>query len=131
MRAVCAALLSLALLGHAAEGASGSAEARHAVTLTLSGAPDGRVAFLVVTLGALPSGGEVEITGTDGKMLGSLSPYALRTGASAGTYTVPLPSDAVHNGQVTVQLSLRSGDTARAPTADEVKAVRAEWGPKD
>jgi propanediol utilization protein len=130
VRAVRAALLSLALLAQAAQGASGGAAASRTVTLTPSGAPS-RIAFLVVTLGALPSGGEVEITGTDGKMLGSLSPYALRAGTEAGTYTVPLPAEAVHNGQVTVHLSLRDGDATRAPTADEVKAVHAEWGPED
>ena len=126
MRAARAALLSLVLLAQAVW----SADTSRTVTLTPSGAPS-RIAFLVVTLGALPSGGEVEITGVDGKLLGSLSPFALRAGTEAGTYTVPLPAAAVHNGQVTVHLSLRSGDTARAPTTDEVKSVRAEWGPKD
>jgi propanediol utilization protein len=126
MHAARAALLSLVLVAQVAW----SAEASRTVTLTPSGKPGG-VAFLVVTLGALPSGGDVEITSTDGKMLGSLSPFAVRAGTEAGTYSVPLPAGVVHDGRVTVHLSVHGGDTVRAPTADEVKSIRAEWVPKD
>jgi hypothetical protein len=125
VRLIAAALLSLALLAQAA-GADGTRTMT--LTLPVTSAQPGRIAFLSVKLGVLPAGGEIDVTGPEGQMLGSLSPFALHAGTEAGTYALPVPAGYVHDGRITVHLSLRAGGTSRAPTDQEVKSVTATWG---
>lgn len=96
------------------------------VTLTLPHAlREGETAFLSVTVGVIQRGAEIEITAVTGRPLGTISPYGIRPGNEAGTYTVPLPADAISGRRVTVLLSLRANGKHRPPTKKEVKRVRA------
>ncbi len=95
------------------------------VTLTLPHAlREGETAFLSVTIGVIQRGAEIEITSVTGRFLGTILPYGIRPGNGAGTYTVPLPSDAIKGRRVTVLLSLRANGKNRVPTKKEVKRVR-------
>ena len=85
----------------------------------------GDTAFIEVTLGVIGPGQEIEITTSGGRTLGVISPHAIRAGNAAGTYTLPLPADAICHGRVAITLRVtRSDAKARMPTADEVRGVR-------
>jgi hypothetical protein len=81
---------------------------------------------LIVTLGVLPRGDEVKITTTSGRPLGVISPYGIRTGQEAGTYVVPLPSEAISGRRLSLRLSVNAAGRQRAPAKNEVKRVRVE-----
>jgi hypothetical protein len=83
-------------------------------------------AALIVTLGVLPRGDEVRITTTSGHPLGVISPYGIRTGQEAGTYVVPLPSEAISGRRLSLRLSVNAAGKQRAPAKNEVKRVRVE-----
>ena len=87
---------------------------------------EGESAWLRVTVGVIQRGAEIEITTPSGRSLGTISPYGIRPGREAGTYTVPLPADAISGRRVPLLLSLRANGKQRAPTAKEVKRVRVE-----
>lgn len=85
----------------------------------------GDTAFIEVTLGVIGAGQEIEITTPGGRTLGVISPHGIRAGNAAGTYTLPLPADAICHGRVAITLRVtRSDAKARMPTADEVRGVR-------
>jgi hypothetical protein len=85
----------------------------------------GDTAFIEVTLGVIGPGHEIEITTPDGRTLGVISPHGIRAGHGAGSYTLPLPADAICHGRVAVTLRVTRSDAApRIPTADEVRGVR-------
>lgn len=113
-------LLSFVLLAQAA-----SAPGR-LVSLALPHAPgDGEAVWVEVKLGRIERGAEVEVETTAGQSLGVISPYGIRSGAQAGTYTVPVPPEAVSDGRLKLRLTLNQyGRAKRAPTAKEVKGVR-------
>ncbi|KRB07157.1 hypothetical protein [Lysobacter sp. Root690] len=95
-------------------------------TLTLPRALDAadRV-YLEVRLGALASGQEIELSTDRGRRLGVISPHAIRPGREAGTYTVPLPADAIRDGGVRIRLiTTPAGGAARDANVDEVREVR-------
>ena len=94
-------------------------------TLTLPHAlRPGETATLVVSVGVIPKGARIEVTTPSGRSLGTISPYGIRAGRESGTYTVPIPSDAITGRRVCVNLSLAFADAHRAPTDAEVKRVR-------
>jgi hypothetical protein len=84
----------------------------------------GETAWLEVTVGAIPHDAEIEIAATSGRLLGVISPYAVRSGNEAGTYPVPLPPEAISNDRVSVRLSFHHSGLSRAPTQQEVKSIR-------
>lgn len=85
----------------------------------------GDTAYIEVKLGVIGPGQEIEITTPGGRTLGVISPHGIRTGNAAGTYTLPLPADAICHGRVAVMLRVTRSDAApRMPTADEVRGVR-------
>jgi len=115
-------LVALALLSTLAQPPTA-----RSVTLTLPHAlREGEVAFLAVTVGVIPRGAEIEITTPTGRPLGTISPHGIRPGHEAGTYTVPLPANAISGRRVTVLLSLSANGKRRVPTKKEVKRVRVE-----
>ncbi len=75
-------------------------------------------------IGALGRGESLEIATAAGRSLGVISPFGVRAGQDAGTYTVPVPADAVRDGRVALRLTVRQGDTSRPPTREEVRGVR-------
>ena len=120
MGAPLAALAFFALLAQ-----PGSASVGRAVTLRLPHAlRAGDTAWLKVRIGVIARGEEIEITTTEGRLLGVISPYAIRSGREAGTYTIPLPADAISDDRVSVRLLVDNhGHAQRAPAAAEVKSI--------
>ena len=84
----------------------------------------GETAFIEVALGALGRGQSVEITTAAGRSLGVIAPFGVRAGQDTGTYTVPVPADAIRDGRVVLRLTVRQGDASRPPTASEVRGVK-------
>jgi hypothetical protein len=125
MRTLSAAFVCLALLARQADAAEG-----RDVTLTLPRAlHPGETAFAEVQLGLLARGLEIEVTTATGLELGVISPHGIRAGQEAGTYTLPIPLDAIVKGQVALRLFLNQFGHTRAPTAKEVKSVRVKITP--
>src|SRR5436309_702359 len=85
---------------------------------------EGETAMLLVTVGVVPRGAEIEIKTPSGVEAGVISPYGIRAGHESGTYTVPLPAGAISGKRVCLLVSLRANGAARAPTTKEVKRVR-------
>src|ERR1700678_4314753 len=84
-----------------------NAGAGREVTLTLPHAlRSGETAWLEVEVGTIERGEEIDIVTTSGRPLGVISPFGIRQGQQAGTYTVPLPTDAIAGDRVSLRLSL-------------------------
>ncbi len=115
----------LALLAPAAASMPG-----RIVTLSVPHAlRSGGTAWIAVKVGAIGHA-EIELTTVDGRPLGVISPYGVRPGSEAGTYTVPLPADAIAHGKVRIRLTLdQFGHAERAPTLQEVEDVRLRIEP--
>ncbi len=87
----------------------------------------GETASLEVEVGAIERGEEINVTTTSGRLLGVISPFGIRSGHEAGTYSVPLPAGAIAGARVSLRLSVDEyGHAVRAPTAEEVKSVRVK-----
>ncbi|QWF15090.1 hypothetical protein [Lysobacter capsici] len=95
-------------------------------TLTLPHALDAADnVYLQVRLGALAGGQEIELSTDSGRHLGAISPHGIRPGRDAGTYTVPVPADAIRDGRVRIRLiTTPAGGAARDANSDEVREVR-------
>jgi len=135
MRNRVAAFALLALLapnGPSADAAAqGSDVQARETTLTLAHPlRAGEAAAVEVQLGALGRGRVVTVTTADGRPLGTVSPFGARAGQPGGTYTLPVPPDAIRDGKLTVRLTISpgGGGPARAPTADEVPSVKLNVG---
>jgi hypothetical protein len=109
-----------------------------ALLVHTSGAP-GRVVNLVLPrnlnegegvavelkLGVLERGDEVRVETMSGKLLGVISPYGIRSGNEAGTYTIPVPAEAISNNRVSLRVILdRHSRGKRTPTAQQVRSVK-------
>jgi hypothetical protein len=89
----------------------------------------GESAWIVVKVGSIGNA-EIEVTTPSGRSLGTISPFGIRTGNEAGTYTLPLPLEVISDGHVTVRLSLTQySRERRAPTKKEVRGVRIKIQP--
>lgn len=85
----------------------------------------GASAFLEVQLGPLAPGERVRVTTLSGEPLGTISPFGPAARQSGGVYTLPVPSDAIHDGALSVRLTVtQSNAPPRAPAATEVQGVR-------
>ncbi|MGB7845198.1 MAG: hypothetical protein WBL63_06255 [Candidatus Acidiferrum sp.] len=90
----------------------------------------GDTAWIELKVGAIERGAEIEIATTEGRTLGVISPFGIPSGHQAGTYTIPLPADAISNDRVSLRLTLNQhGHAQRAPTAKEVKSIRVKIRP--
>src|SRR5262249_14265298 len=131
-RTVLATYVLIALLapGAGATAAGTQSKARR-VVLTLPRTPAAQEAvWLSVRLGVLQRGWRVLVLSDDGRLLGAISPFAIPAGNKAGTYTIPLPQDAVRHGRVAVRLAVEiMENVTRAPTRSEVEDVRLVYVP--
>jgi hypothetical protein len=120
MQMLFATLMTLALLVQTA-GAPG-----RVVDLVLPRSLNEDEAVAVeLTLGVLERGNEIRVETASGKLLGVISPYGIRSGQEAGTYTVPVPADAISDNRVSLRIILdRHRRGKRAPTAQEVRSVK-------
>lgn len=84
----------------------------------------GETLWLLVEVGAIGHN-QIELSTQDGRRLGLISPFGVRSGQGSGTYTVPIPTDAVDKGRLALRLVLLpAGSSPRAPGLDEVKSMR-------
>ncbi len=85
---------------------------------------EGETAWLLVKVGAIDHN-QIRLTTQDGRPLGAISPFGVRSGHAAGTYTVPVPAEDFHDGRLALRLSvIDSSGARRAPTSEEVSSVR-------
>jgi hypothetical protein len=107
-------------------GLSVSAAAARDITLALPHQlRAGETAWLEVRVGAIRRGQEIDVTTSAGRELGVISPFGVRFGHEAGTYTLPVPHDAFRNGRIAVRLTTSEPGAHRRPvTAKEVLGVR-------
>ena len=81
-------------------------------------------AAVEVKVGVIARGAQIKVETTSGKLLGVISPYAIRSGDEAGTYTVPVPIEAISNKRVSLRIILNYNRSKRTPTAQEVRSVQ-------
>lgn len=85
----------------------------------------GETAFIEVEVGPIGPGRQIEVTTASGQKLGTISPFGVRLGQAAGTYTLPVPAGAIRDGRVSVRLTIsRPSAAPRAPSAQEVRSVK-------
>jgi|SRR5271157_44695 len=120
-RRAAAVFALLALLAQ-----SGIAASADDIALVLPHPPGpGEIAWLKVEVGPIQRGQEIDVTTASGQELGVISPFGVRAGQSAGTYTLPMPANVFHDGRVSVRLTISQfGAPPRAPTAQEVRSVK-------
>jgi hypothetical protein len=114
-----AALLALAALFALSSGAAEGRLFRLTLPHELR---EGETAILEVTLGRLTTREPIEVRTATGRLLGAVSTLGVPRGREAGTYLVPVPNDAIVKGALSIRLSI--GRSRRAPTREEVKAVK-------
>jgi hypothetical protein len=121
MHTLFATLISLALLVQTA-GAPG-----RVVDLVLPRSLNENESVVVeLKLGVLARGAEILVETTSGRMLGVISPYGIRPGNEAGTYTVPVPAEAISNERISLRITLSHNHSKRTPTTKEVRSVRLQ-----
>lgn len=83
------------------------------------------IALLEVRVGKIGPGQEIEVSTKTDRTLGVISPYAIRLGQAAGTYTLPLPAEVIDGDHLDIRLKLtQSHAEPRAPSTGEVQGVR-------
>jgi len=91
---------------------------------------EGALAWIDVRIGRIGPGQEISITTAAGRDLGVISPFGMRAGQEAGTFTLPVPADAIVNGRLTIRVALTQVGAARAPTPEEVRGVTLKVAPR-
>lgn len=125
MQTLLASLFSLALLVQTA-----SASGRVVNLVLPRSLNEGEGVAVEVQLGVLERGAEILVETTSGKLLGVISPYGIRSGNEAGTYTVPVPTEEISNNRVSLRITLNYQTRGkRAPTTQEVKSVKLKITP--
>jgi hypothetical protein len=120
MPTLFATLISFALLVQTA-----SAPGRLVNLVLARSLGDDEAAAVELKLGVIERGAEVEVETASGKLLGVISPYGIRSGNAAGTYTLPLPPEAISNKRVSLRIILNLHSRGkRAPNAKEVRSIR-------
>src|SRR5215472_9523095 len=66
----------------------------------------------------------IEVTTAEGQHLGTISLFGVPPGRAGGTYLIPVPPEAVRNGQLDLRFTISSGSEHRSPTTEEVTGVR-------
>ena len=78
-----------------------------------------------LTLGVIERGAVIQVETVSGKKLGTISPYGIRAGNEAGTYTVPVPADEISNNCVSLRITLYHHNRGkRAPTSEELRDIK-------
>lgn len=120
---VTAALVLLALVAPHGSAAEAQRTEREIVLNLPRPLGAGETAFIEIEVGAVGRG-RIALTTDTGRELGVISPFGVRAGQDAGTYTLPVPATAIRDGRVAVRLTIRQGDTTRPPTAQEVRGIK-------
>lgn len=89
----------------------------------------GETAAIEVQVGPISRGRQIAVTTASGQPLGTISPFGTRAGQDAGTFTLPVPPDAIRDGRVAIRLTIsQAGAPPRAPTTQEVRGVKVTVG---
>jgi hypothetical protein len=135
MRPAAAALALFALVaqnGLAQTGAAQDTNVAPAQDITLPlprPLRAGETAAIEVQVGPISRGRQITVTTASGQPLGTISPFGTRVGQDAGTFTLPVPADAIRDGRVAIRLTItQPGGPPRAPTAQEVRSVKLTVG---
>ena len=130
IRPAAIAVALLALLAQSVQAQNGSAAAAREMTLALPHSlAAGETAAIEVQVGPISRGRVVNVTTANGQPLGTISPFGVRAGQDAGTYTLPVPPEAIRDGRVAIRLTIsQAGGAPRAPTAQEVRGVKLTVG---
>ncbi|MFP5514958.1 MAG: hypothetical protein ACLGJC_17955, partial [Alphaproteobacteria bacterium] len=118
MRAVLLAVLVLAGQPAGADPARTPAllDGNGETTLTLPHPlRQGGAIVLAVTLGRISRGQTVEITTADGRPIGVAAPFGPQRNQGAGTFTIPVPADAVRDGRLALRLRVTTHDAPPRP----------------
>lgn len=114
-----------------------------ALLVQTSGAP-GRVVNLVLPrslnkdegvvvqmkVGVIERGAVIQVKTISGKTIGAISPFGIRTGNEAGTYTLHVPTEEISNNRVSLRITLNYGRDKRAPTTQELRSVKLSITPR-
>ncbi len=124
-----AVTIGLAPAAGAQPGGAGVLTSDGSVVLRLPRPPRadaaGRAWVLEIGLGVLGAGAQVEVNAASGEPLGTISPHGPRAGRAVGSYSLPVPADAVRGGRLALRITvLDAAGRARAPAAGEVISVR-------
>lgn len=87
---------------------------------------DGDMAWIEVKVGTIGRSQEISVTTASGRQLGVLSSFGARAGrdTESGTFTLPVPPDAMHEGRISIRLMIsQSGAPPRMVTPEEVRSV--------
>jgi hypothetical protein len=79
--------------------------------------------FLELKLGSLARGLRVEVSTPSGRSLGAISPFGARAGADSGTYTIPVPPDAVSGDHLAIVIRVNDGGRKRSPAEKEIRSI--------
>lgn len=81
-------------------------------------------------LGVIERGAVIQVETISGKAIGTISPYGIRSGNEAGTYTMSVPIEEISNNRVSLRITLNYGRGKRAPTTQELRSVKLSITPK-
>jgi hypothetical protein len=89
----------------------------------------GEIAWLEIEVGPIGRR-EVIVSTPAGRDIGVISPFGVRAGQEAGTYPLPVPTEAIESDRVVIRLSITQvGAPPRDPTGEEVRRVTVLIGP--
>ena len=88
----------------------------------------GETVWLNVGVGAIGHK-QLHVTTADGRELGTISAYGPKAGSTGGTYTLPVPADAISGDHLTILLTIIEGKTEHAATEREVINIRVSIQP--
>ena len=89
----------------------------------------GESLVVVVAVGELGRGQEILVSTSTGQTIGTISPFGIRSRQEAGSYVLPVPTSAVSNDVLSLELRIIGDGPPRAPTAQEVKSVELRITP--
>jgi len=76
-------------------------------------------------VGVIERGAVIQVKTISGKAVGTISPYGIRTGNEAGTYTLHVPTEEISNNRVSLRITLNDPSRGkRAPTTQELRSVK-------
>jgi hypothetical protein len=129
-RPAAAALALLALLAQSGWAQDGNVASTQELTLDLPHPlRAGEAAWIEVQVGPISRGRQVTVTTAAGEPLGTISPFGTRAGQDAGTFSLPVPAEAIRDGRVAIRIAIsQAGAPARAPTVQEVRGVKLTVG---
>jgi hypothetical protein len=91
----------------------------------------GEAVCVRISVGVLPRNARIVVRLDNGEIVGTVAPYGVRPNQKVGVYTIPIPTNAVLKGKVSLRLEVeeKSAATTRAPTQAEVEDAKLAFVP--